>query len=115
VPGLHLEPPPVPGAGRDRRETTACDRAVRRTRGDQGEHHHEGEQQGDRVREEAGKQAGVRAQVVVVGGRSRGVARRSALGSGGAPSLGDVLSLVGGGRDQVADEVETVPVGHPPR
>ena len=45
------------------------------------------------------------------GDRARGRALR---GRGPAP-LGDVLRLVGGRGRQVADEVEAVPVGHPPR
>ena len=112
-----MQPPPVAGGVGGRREAATGHVAEPGPRPDQGEHHEEGEHHGDRVGEEPGREAGVDVLLLVVegslppGGHRRGVA----LGGRGPAPLGHVGRLVGGGGRQVADEVEAVPVGHPPR
>ena len=119
VPGLDLQAPPVAGAVRDRRQPAAGDRAERRARAPTSATTTTTGRSTSAtglVRNRA-TQPGVgdrrpRRPSAARAGRS---SARVALGGRGAPPLGDVRGLVGGGGRQVADEVEPVPVGHPPR
>ena len=122
VPGAERVPrlgPQVAAAGSPRAggrgETAAGDVPERLTRAEHREHHDQRQGHGERVGEEAGDEPGV-----LLGRRRR--RRPSGAGSGPGPrppwppaAVGDVLGLVEGRADDVADEVEAVPVGHPPR
>ena len=91
------------------RQGATGDRAERLARADQGEHHEQRAAQRDRVGEEP------RDPALLLGPRVLLVDDPDRLAGGDPPPLGDVGGLVGGGRGQVADEVEAVPVGHPGR
>ena len=78
---------------------------------DQRQHDQAGEHPGDRAHDHAGQQAVVLGEVLGVLGD------RSGLGGGrpGPPGGVDVAGLENQRGGDVADEVESVPVGHPPR
>ncbi len=103
-----------------RREPRAGDVPERGAGADEHREHGDGEQHGDRVGEEAGDEPGVLDHLVVLEPLALRRApcrerRRVALGSRGAASLGHVGRGLGERGRQVADGVETVPVGQPAR
>ena len=116
VPRLDPELPQRLCVGRRRSQSPAGHQPERLAHPDDREHHDDAQGHGERVGEEPCDQAGVLGdRVLVVGHDDRSAQRCGGRGLlGGAAPVGDVLRLVGRGRGDVTDEVEAVPVGHPP-
>jgi hypothetical protein len=106
---LGVQLPPLVRRARCWRERAARDRAEGLPRADQRQQHEDHAGDRDRVREEPGQHALLLGPgIVLVVGADRTAGRDP-------PTLGDVGGLVGGCGNEVAEEVEAVPVRHPPR
>ena len=117
VPGLDVQAPPVTRRRGHRRQRASRHRAERLPRPDQRQQHEQRDRERHRAGEEADEQPALlgehRLVVVLVHHPGWSGARLGELD--GPAALGDVGSLVGGRRGQVADEVQAVPVRQPPR